>query len=154
MAVGGARGTAYGQRGGQSSFRWVQSPQQQQFELSGLLGAGALQLTSSEQGAVLEQGGERYQGRHASTLLASVSGWKIPVEAARYWVRGIPDPQQPITYSLLDEANRLQQLEQAGWKIEVRRYQTVGEIQLPAFVVLSQNEVKLKMKLNQWVLPQ
>ncbi len=139
-----------GRDGGQSSFVWKQSPEQQQFDLAGLLGAGAVRLQSSAEGVVLESDGERYHGSIPSVLLREVTGWHIPVEAAQYWIKGIPDPSQPIDSMVLDESNRLQQLVQHGWRIEVRRYQQVEQRMLPAFVVLEQGEVRVKLKLNQW----
>lgn len=141
-----------GQEGGQSGFLWRKSPQQQQFDLSGLLGAGAVQLSSSADGALLKSGGEQYRGAHPSPLLEQVTGWQIPVEAAQYWIRGLALPEVPAQGMVLDERNRLRQLQQAGWKIEIRRYQQVDAVELPAFVVLEQGELRLKLKLNRWEL--
>ena len=141
-----------GSEGGQSGFVWRQSPQQQQFDLSGLLGAGAVHLLSDVDGALLETGGEQYRGTRASQLLQQVTGWQIPVEAAQHWIKGLPAPDVEPQMMVLDSANRLQQLQQLGWKIEIRRYQSIDGLELPGFVVLEQGEVRLKLKLNHWIL--
>lgn len=141
-----------GGEGGQSGFVWRQSPQQQRFDLSGLLGAGAVRLISGSEGVLLETDGEQYRGTHASHLLQQVTGWQIPVEAAQHWIKGLPAPGEEPQVVVLDDANRLQQLQQLGWKIEIPRYQTVGALQLPGFVVLEQGNVRLKLKLDRWVL--
>ncbi len=139
-----------GSEGGQSGFVWRQGPQQMEFDLSGLLGAGATHLSAGSNGVLLETGGEQYRGEHASQLLQRVTGWQIPVEAAQYWIKGLPAPDFEPQVMVLDGANRLQQLQQLGWKIEVRRYQRVDGVELPAFVVLEQGDVRLKLKLNRW----
>jgi outer membrane lipoprotein LolB len=141
-----------GSEGGQSGFVWRQSPQRQQFELSGLLGAGAIRLVSGGEGALLESAGEQHRGEHPSQLLQRVTGWQIPVEAAQYWIKGVPAPDATPQLLVLDGENRLQRLQQMGWKIEIRRYQTVGALELPGFVVLEQGEVRLKLKLTRWSL--
>ncbi len=140
------------QEGGQSSFVWQQGEASQRFELSGLLGVGALKLHSDRKGALLESGGERYRGTSPSQLLLQVTGWQIPVEAARHWIRGVPDPDAEVQALVLDPSNRLQQLQQSGWQVEIVRYQRVGELDLPEFVVLERGEVRLKLKLKQWQL--
>lgn len=141
-----------GQEGGQSGFSWRQGAVQQQFNLSGLLGAGAVELSTTSEGAQLSTAGEHYRGARASDLLLSVTGWQIPVEQAQYWIRGVPAPQSEVQSLLLDGRDRLKQLQQAGWSIEVRRYQSVDGVELPAFVVLEQGAVRLKLRLTAWEL--
>ncbi|MBT3308793.1 MAG: outer membrane lipoprotein LolB [Gammaproteobacteria bacterium] len=142
-----------GKEGGQSGFSWKhKSALQQQFNLSGLLGAGAVELLVGGAGAQLTTAGESYRGDRASQLLFEVTGWKIPVEAAQYWIKGLPDPTLELESLVLDEANRLQQLQQAGWRIEIRRYQQLNQMELPAFVVMEQGDVRLKLRLNRWRL--
>lgn len=138
--------------GGQSGFRWRLSPDEQEFHLNGVLGAGALSLRSGPAGVVLEQGGERYRGRDPQNLLLQISGFHFPVDEARYWVLGIPAPDQPVSGIELDDRSRLQWLNQSGWSIEIRRYQQVGALELPALLVMRQGEIQVKLRLTQWML--
>jgi len=55
---------------------------------------------------------------------------------------------------VLDENNRLQLMVQSGWSVEVRRYQRVGELELPALVVIERGDMRVKLRLTNWQIGQ
>ena len=138
--------------GGQSGFRWLFSPNEQAFHLHGVLGAGALTLRSGPEGAVVKQGQLTYRGRDPQLLLLQISGFHFPVDEARYWILGMPAPGQPVSRLILDDRARLQRLNQSGWSLEIKRYQQVGMLELPALMVMRQGDIQVKLRLAQWVL--
>ncbi len=141
-----------GDDGGQSGLIWSHAPESMRFELSGLFGIGATVLSSDAAEVTLRSGDKSYHGSDPVALLAEVTGWQIPLQSAHYWVRGLPDPVLEVESMLLDGMNRLSRLEQAGWTVEVRRYQRHEALELPAYIVLQRNEVKIKFRLQRWEL--
>ncbi len=140
-----------GREGGQSGFVWEHTPASRQFSLSGLLGLGSLVLEDGGSGARLTtDSGEIREGRSPEQLLQQTTGWSFPVREAGYWIRGIPAPMGAPESMVLDTQNRLHYLNQSGWSLEIRRYQQVGEIELPAMVVMEQGEIRVKMVLSRW----
>lgn len=142
-----------GDEGGQSSFVWEYSPASQQFRLSGLLGLGALVLEDGKSGSRLTtDSGEIREGGSPEQLLQQTTGWSFPVKEAGYWIRGIPAPVGAPNSMVLDPQNRLHYLDQSGWSLEIRRYQQVGEIKLPAMVVMERGDIRVKLVLSRWVM--
>jgi len=141
--------------GGQSGFLWQHTPVSQQLDLTGVLSAGAFSLRIEPAGVELTTGeGGVYKGNDPEQLLFEVSGWMFPVEEASYWVKGLPDPNSRALPMVLDENNRLQLMVQSGWSVEVRRYQRVGELELPALVVIERGDMRVKLRLTNWQIGQ
>lgn len=137
--------------GGQSGFLWQHTAKSQQFDITGALGVGAFSLKTSMSGVVLTTGdGNTYRGEDPEQLLFEISGWRFPVEEARYWVRGLPAPHSRALPLVLDKKNRLQLMVQSGWSVEVIRYQIVGGLELPAFVAMERGDVRVKLRLTNW----
>ena len=77
-------------------------------------------------------------------------GWTIPVESLRYWVLGIPDPRVP-SQTEFDELDRVRHLRQRGWDVEVDRYREAGGQQMPARLVATSNETKVRIIIDRWI---
>ncbi len=141
-----------GKEGGQSSFVWDYSPASRKFRLSGLLGLGSLILEDGASGSRLTtDSGEIREGDTPEQLLQQATGWSFPVREAGYWIRGIPVPTEAPNSMVLDPQNRLHYLDQSGWSLEIRRYQRVDGVDLPAMVVMERGDVRVKLVLSRWV---
>ena len=77
---------------------------------------------------------EQYTGPvdNLEALMREEFGWKMPVEALAYWVRGVPVPQHSHETLELDADGRLSFLDQRGWQLEIASYRDQDGLQLPA----------------------
>lgn len=143
-----------GSEGGGAKLRWRQAGQDSDLRIMAPLAQGSFRLVGSTQGVTLSApDGRQYTADSFEALMATHVGWPLPVEGARYWVRGVPDPRQPVEHLVLDDEGRLGDLAQAGWRISVLEYRDEGGVALPARLFLNAGEVKIRLAIDTWSVP-
>lgn len=136
------------EEGWHASVVWQQRPGSYRLRLQGPLGQGALELTGSAAGVILERADGRIsQARDPDILLYQETGWQLPVSGLRYWVRGRPVPDIGAR-SRRDDQGRLVELHQAGWDIRYTDFFATGA--LPRRIELVNGEVRVKLIIDQW----
>jgi outer membrane lipoprotein LolB len=142
-AEGGGARLRWRQHGATSDLRVMAPMAQGTFRLQGG-GAAGVVLTAPD--------GRRYEAPDFPALMAAHLGWSFPVEGARYWVRGIPDPAAPVTNLNLDADGHLRDLAQTGWRISVLDYREVDGRTLPARLFLNAGELQIRLVIDTWRL--
>ena len=67
----------------------------------------------------------------------------------RFWLLGVPDPG--TAFELKRNAqDRAEQLSQAGWSIDYDRYMPIDGDLLPAHLVLSREDVRVRIVIDHW----
>jgi outer membrane lipoprotein LolB len=140
------------EQGWHANLDWIQQGPRFQLDLSGPLRQGRLVITGGPDG-VRAQGGDGQVAfaEDAETLIARQLGWTLPVLGLRYWVRGIPDPSQPVIEMSLDELGRLATLKQGGWTIRYPDYLEGDGLDLPHKIRLDSSKINVRMVVDQWV---
>jgi outer membrane lipoprotein LolB len=146
----GRAAAALGTQGWQASLTWRQADQYADVHLSGPFGIGALTLRQ-------EPGGLSVNGAPPSeAMIAQLQdrlGFELPLQDLRFWLLGIPDPG--ATFDLVrNDQDRARQLTQNGWTIVYDRYASVGGDLLPAHLVLSRADVRVRIAIDHWDWPQ
>lgn len=132
-----------------ATLSWTQNKQAYRISLSGPLGQGGATISGDPHSSTLEIAGE--QPKAAGTpeeLLSLRLGWKIPVNDAQYWIKGIPSPNS--TYDLSLTNNRLASLTQQGWEIEYHSYVEANKTSLPRKLTMTREALKLTLILRNW----
>jgi len=133
--------------GGQARVQWSQADERFDLRLSAPLGQGAYALTGSgDQVSLVTPDGQGYSAPDLDTLMATHLRWSLPVAGARYWVRGLPVPDRPVTQLNLDAQGRLLDLAQDGWRISVLEY----ENDLPRKLFLLGKNLQLRIVIAAW----
>ena len=144
-----------GSEGGDAKLRWRQVGDESDLRIMAPLAQGSFRLTGNAQGVTLSApDGRQYTATSFEDLMARHVGWSFPVDGARYWVRGLPDPRQPVDNLVLDGEGRLSDLAQAGWRISVLEYRDDGGIALPARLFLNAGELKIRLAIDGWSVPE
>lgn len=144
----------HGAEGGGAKLRWRQTGQDSDLRIMAPLAQGTFRLEGNEQAVVLTApDGRQYRAASFEALMAAHVGWSFPVDGARYWVRGIPDPAQPVENLALDSAGRLSDLAQAGWRISVLEYGPGLGVTLPKRLFLNAGELKIRLAIDGWTAP-
>ncbi len=103
-----------GDEGGGAKLRWRQAGADSDLRIMAPLGQGTFKLVGNAGGVTLSApDGKQYTAASFEALMAAHVGWSFPVDGARYWVRGLPDPRLPEDQLVLDEQGRLSDLAQA-----------------------------------------
>lgn len=88
----------------------------------------------------------------AEELLENTMGLKFRLKGLAYWVRGIPEPEQPFTELKLDEEGRLESLTQSNVSVKLSRYSEQGGYQLPGKIKIKGDSFRLSLAIHNWDL--
>lgn len=119
---------------------WLQREGRSELKLSSPLGVGGLEMTVDEG---LEQ------------TLGEALGIEVPLKSLRYWLLGIPDPAMPVETLEFAEGSAASLptvLQQAGWRVEFRRYAPVPatRFSLPSRLDLQRDELEVRVFIEAW----
>ena len=76
-------------------------------------------------------------------------GFDLPIENLHYWLLGVPNPDSTFDLSRNDQ-DRAKVLSQAGWSIAYDRYMPVAGDLLPARLVLTAGNVRVRIVIDHW----
>lgn len=155
FTLGGRVAIQRGSEGGGAKLRWHQRGAETDLRIMAPMAQGSFRLQGGEHGVVLTgPDGKRYQAANFEALMAAHLNWSFPVDGARFWVRGIPDPAQAVGNLNLDAEGRLRDLAQGGWRISVLAYRDFGGRTLPAKLFLNAGELQIRLIIDTWQIPQ
>lgn len=143
---------------------WRQQAEHYQLKLSGPLGMGSINIDGSPRHIEFQQQGkDPLSGDNAEQLIYQQTGWQLPVTAMQYWVQGLASPDLSIDQSQYyppqnsDDSSGntpakqpLASLQQQDWTIAFKRYQTVDGILLPEKIIISHQNLRVTLLINQW----
>lgn len=145
----GRAAVAFGTQGWQATLDWRQSGAVAEVHLAGPFGVGALALKQGPDGVSLN--GAPPSDAVMSQLQERL-GFELPLRNLRYWLLGVPDPGTDFDLSRNDQ-DRAKTLSQAGWRMVYDRYMPVEGDLLPARVVLSRDDVRVRVIIDHWNWP-
>ena len=139
-----------GEEGFNGKFNWTQTGDDFFATVGGPLGIGTVKIEGNDKTIVLtdKDGVETVLVDPESELYYRY-GWTIPVASLRYWALGIPDPQSAAV-TTLDDAGRLERLEQRNWAVTISRYKESAGQQLPRTLTATNPDTRVRMVIDQW----
>lgn len=139
----------------QAGLRWQQSLADYEVQVLGPFSMGGLILKGNDQQVVLTQAdGQQWQASAPEGLLEQTTGWKLPISALRYWVRGLPAVNLPYTERNLNDQAQIVTMVQGEWRIKFPEYMKVKNQMLPRKIFIENDELHLKMVIDKWMLGQ
>ncbi len=139
-----------------ANFRWQQTQQQYQLNLTSIIGTSLLKMQGNEEVATLVADDETYQDSDPSHLIWRVTGWQIPVEKMRFWIKGQHQNNDLVVTSEQGWVSQLQPIcnNCKNWLINYDNYKLIDNIWLPHKVVLRNktNNSQLLVRINAWDL--
>lgn len=132
-----------------ASLRWQQIDSVYHINLFGPFGQGAAQLNGSPQSVILQHDGQTVQSDDAEQLLRQRLGLQVPVNGLRYWAIGLVAPGSEYTQELGSDG-RLAVLQQNGWRVRYRAYESVKGFMLPSKIFLDHNGLDVRLVVDQW----
>ena len=138
-------------KGFSADLDWRELPPGYALRLAAPLSGGTYQLADEGAGVVLAAPkGKNYRAADAEALMREHLGWSLPLDGARYWVRGVPDPARPVSGERLDEAGRWTDFAQDGWRVSVLEYAPAAGLDLPKRLFLSRDKLSVRMAIKTW----
>jgi outer membrane lipoprotein LolB len=130
----------------QASINWGHKPDDEKIKLSGPLGQGATVIQLTGDLVTIDRGDDQLQSStRPEEFINQQLGMFVPVHSLRYWVVGLPEP----TSAFVETATGFTQ---SGWLIEYKQMQPVDNQSMPRKITVTNDQIKLKLFINQWVL--
>jgi outer membrane lipoprotein LolB len=135
-----------------ASFQWHQAVENLALQLSGPLGVNATRINIDGQQLTIRSGGEtQVWDITADSALYADSGWELPLNALPHWIKGLPDPDQPIQNLQLDQSGgRLMLLNQDDWVIRIDAYGQFEQHVLPTRLAVDNGTTSAIFLIPQW----
>ncbi|PWG65223.1 lipoprotein insertase outer membrane protein LolB [Sediminicurvatus halobius] len=138
--------------GATASLFWREAPDRYRIDLRGAFGAGAVRVEGEADQVTLRTGdGSVHRAGSARELVRAVTGYDLPVEYLRWWVRARPVPWLGGQVRVGAEGLP-QRLEQEGWVVRYEGFTEVGEYRLPQRLEVSREDVLVRLVVRQWEL--
>ena len=130
----------------QANINWQHRSSNEEIRLSGPLGQGATIIKLTGTLVTIDRGNDKIQtSLEPEAFISQQLGMFVPVRSLRYWVIGVPEPGIPYVEAGLG-------FRQAGWLIEYKQMQRVNAQNMPRRITVTNEKVKLKIMIDQWIL--
>lgn len=140
--------------GGSGRFDWRQDGEQISFELSAPLSNQTWRLEGAPGSYTLtDSKGTPHHSDDARALIYAASGWTIPMQELRFWVRGASAVSNNGAQSpelSFDASGRLNVLKQNGWTVNYERYSDASDSALPVKLRASKDDAQVKVIVQSW----
>jgi outer membrane lipoprotein LolB len=136
--------------GGSGSFTWEQRATSTSLSLRGPLGAGAVQVRAvGDELRLNDDDGRTLDDAETRAFLRNRLGAELPWSDLRYWMLGVPAPDDEATVSD-GPGVPVRVIEQAGWRIAYDSFQPEAGVSLPARFVATRPGVRVKVMVDDW----
>ncbi|MEX0731052.1 MAG: lipoprotein insertase outer membrane protein LolB [Aquisalimonadaceae bacterium] len=134
------------------SMQWRQTENHWVLDLRGPLGSGSVRLEGNAAGVVLRgSDGTVEEADDGQELLYRYTGYAIPVDVLRDWLRGMPSPEYDVELEM-DEYGRPTELEQLGWHIRYTAWSSINGTYMPARISMEGPGIDVRASLREWEL--
>lgn len=151
-SLSGKLAVSDGKDGGTGNLIWVHHGEISRMSFRGTFGKGAWQLNSDHSKARLELAdGSVHEAATVSELVEKQVGWKIPVTALSWWIKGLAHPVAWESREL-DGEGRLMKLVQLDWEVDFDHYNNTSGPWLPMKMTARRGDYRVKMVVREWKL--
>jgi outer membrane lipoprotein LolB len=129
---------------------WEHDADQDRLRVSGPFSQGMVSIILQKDLIYVNEGGGVTElSRDPDAMLRDRLGFVVPLSSLRYWVVGLPDPNQVHTL-VHRESGSLLGFRQSGWTLQFQQYMNVGDWVMPQKMAIQGPEVKLKLIADSW----
>lgn len=129
----------------QGGFSWQENDGRLQLDLRNPMGTTLARVyTEPTQAVLVYSDGRQEVAASPDALVDLILGSPVPVSGLRDWMQGIAAASMPITAQRYDEQGRLSQFEQAGWRVNLQRYDDLG----PKLLQLNRHEASRSISVR------
>lgn len=128
---------------------WKNSSDDYTIELFGPFGKGKVRIIKRGKQITLRSQDTHRASNSARTLLREATGFDVPIQHLKYWIKGLPAPNKRVTQREFDTGS-LVAFKQDGWQVRSSRYTAIAPYTLPTKIVMQNNDVKVTLVIKKW----
>jgi outer membrane lipoprotein LolB len=136
------------------SIRWILNPDEERLDVLSPTGSVVAQLTMTESEARLKTDDRETVAKDADTLLKDVMDISLPVNALRYWVRGLDSPDLPLESVEKDGEGRITELSQDGWQLAYNGNISIESgshrFEVPRRLTATRGDIEIRWASTEW----
>jgi outer membrane lipoprotein LolB len=136
------------------SIRWILNADEERLDVLSPTGSVVAQLTMTESEARLKTDDEETVAKDAETLFRDVMDISLPVNALRYWVRGLDAPDLPLEGVEKDSEGRITELAQDGWQLAYNGNISIESgthrFEVPRRLTATRGEIEIRWASTEW----
>ncbi len=129
---------------------WKQKEQTFDINIRGTLGFGGLDLSGDQSWVTIKVDENNQRTLPTDIALERYLDWEFPINSLKYWIKGIPAPDQPIKHQQFSNQGLLSRLDQQGWDIRLLNYEKHNQLSLPHKIIARSNGYKVSLILSDW----
>ena len=132
-------------------FQWLNETNNYVVNISAPMSGGSLIIRGdAEEARIILDEETSYSADDANYLLYTYTGLRLPINELKYWLKGVPAPEENISLIKLDSNGKLAKLAQQNWTIDFKRYRKQGEIEIPDKIFLENHEFDVRLSIRRW----
>lgn len=132
-------------------LRWQQNNDEFQIQLLGPFAQGGVSIEGNDASVIMTMDdGQKLQSTDPEALIAKTLGVQLPIDALRFWVRGLPHQQSKVELIEYDEKGRITHLIQQGWNVDFKRYVPFKQYSLPSKIFITRADRSLRLVITSW----
>lgn len=136
------------------SIRWILNPDEERLDVLSPTGSVVAQLTMTDSEARLKTDDRETVAKDADTLFKDVMDISLPVNALRFWVRGLDAPDLPLESVEKDGEGRITKLSQDGWKLAYNGNISIESgshrFEVPRRLTATRGEIEIRWASTEW----
>ena len=135
-------------------IRWILNPDEERLDVLSPTGSVVAQLTMTESEARLKTDDRETVAKDADTLFKDVMDISLPVNALRYWVRGLDSPDLPLESVEKDGEGRITELSQDGWQLAYNGNISIESgshrFEVPRRLTATRGDIEIRWASTEW----
>lgn len=140
------------EQAGTVALDWRQQGMSYDVELRAPWGAGTVKVDGGPDGVMLRTSrGVQEFASEPRELLRRHTALDLPLEALRYWLLGLPEPDEPADPDV-DSRGLLSELRQHGWRIRYLDYGEFKSFALPTRLYLTGEGIEVRIAVQEWAV--
>jgi outer membrane lipoprotein LolB len=136
------------------SLRWILNTSEERLNVLSPTGSVVAKLTVTETEARLTTENRETVAKDADTLFREVMKISLPVNALRYWVRGLDAPNMPLDSVEKDSEGRITRLAQDGWQLAYNGNISIESgshrFEVPRRLTATRGNVEIRWASTEW----
>ena len=140
-----------GQEGWNANLFWEHDVGQDRLRIYGPFSQGAVSIILQGHMVYINEGNGIVTSSHdPDDLLQKRLGFSVPLSSLRFWVLGLPAPDNQYRAEL-DDKGGLKGFEQQAWVLGYESFENVDNFVMPKKMTIQGNQVRLRLVVDQWV---
>jgi outer membrane lipoprotein LolB len=131
---------------------WEHENSQDRLRVSGPFSQGVVSIILQKDLIYINEGNGKIETtRDPSESIKRRLGFEVPVESLRFWMMGLPAPDEDYLQPVENQDSARRGFTQRGWSLAFEQFVPLAGESVPQRILLQGNQVRLKLIIDSWM---